>query len=166
MCCWDDGHDVNRNMSAGRVVAGRAMLGSGVQGLQVLGIGTGTLLRHVALRQVPKGGWPAMLVPDERSGRVFAIVHPLFGPGADQVAVFDAVSGQQVGPLRWLPFLPGAPATQTATNSVTVIDLSRVSTYGRLGVAVGAGVRCGRRLSVTLGGGPERRGRRRRRRRR
>jgi hypothetical protein len=27
---------------------------------------------------------------------------------------------------RWLPFLPGAPVTQTAASSVTVIDLSRV----------------------------------------
>jgi hypothetical protein len=37
----------------------------------------------------------------KRSGRVFAIVHPLFGPGADQVAVLDAVSGQQVRALRF-----------------------------------------------------------------
>ena len=27
---------------------------------------------------------------------------------------------------RWLPFLSGTPATQTAASSVTLIDLSRV----------------------------------------
>jgi hypothetical protein len=27
---------------------------------------------------------------------------------------------------RWLPLLPGAPATQTAASSVTVIDISRL----------------------------------------
>jgi len=27
---------------------------------------------------------------------------------------------------RWLPLLPGAPATRTAASSVTVIDLSHI----------------------------------------
>jgi hypothetical protein len=61
---------------------GRAFL-SGTDGLQVLDIATGTLLHRRTVRLAPNGEWPPTVVPDERSGRVFAIAHPLFGPGAD-----------------------------------------------------------------------------------
>src|SRR5437868_7049309 len=107
--------------------SGRAFL-SGTQGLQMLDIGTGTLLRRTTLPQAPNGGWPATLVPDERSGRVFAIVHPLFGSTSDQVTVLDAASGQQVRTLR---FPTGSHAAQV------VVDERRGRAYVLLAPSTG-----------------------------
>ena len=91
---------------------GRAFL-SGTQGLEVLDIATGASLHRTTLPLAPNGGWPPTVIPDERSGRVFAIVHPLFGPGADQVAVLNAASGHQVGTLR---FPVGTHAAQVVVD--------------------------------------------------
>jgi DNA-binding beta-propeller fold protein YncE len=78
---------------------GRAFL-NGTDSLQVLDIATGTLLHRTTVGLAPNGEWPTTIIPDERSGRVFAIMHPLFGPGTDQVAVLNAASGHQVRMLR------------------------------------------------------------------
>jgi hypothetical protein len=58
---------------------GRAFLNR-TDSLQVLDIATGILLHRTTVRLAPNGEWPATILPDERTGRVFAIVRPLFAP--------------------------------------------------------------------------------------
>jgi DNA-binding beta-propeller fold protein YncE len=95
----------------GRVITGREGNGS----VHVLDGRSGTIVRTW-----PVGRLPGPMAVDERH-RYLVVLN---------------LNGSDLGPgpwawipawlRRWLPLLPGAPATQTAASSVIVIDLSHV----------------------------------------